>query len=123
MTQVLPLILAEGAPPPSGSPFDMFVPLILIFGLMYFLMIRPQRQKQKAVQKQISEMKTGDRAVTIGGIHGLVANIKKSTVVLKVDDGTRIEFDKSAVASITKKDKPGGDEEKAEDSPAEEEKK
>ncbi|MEM9479199.1 MAG: preprotein translocase subunit YajC [Verrucomicrobiota bacterium] len=122
MTNIFPLILAEGAPP-GGNPLDMFVPLILIFGLMYFLMIRPQRQKQKAVQKQISEMKTGDRAVTIGGIHGLVANIKKTTVVLKVDDGTRIEFDKSAVATVTKKDKPGAEGEKAEDSSTEDEKK
>ena len=108
-----PLLAASGAP--GGNPLDMFVPLILIFALMYFLMIRPQRQKQKALQAQVGAMKTGDRVVTIGGIHGLVANIKKTTVVLKVDDGTRIEFDKSAIGSVLAKDKPGasGDGEKA----------
>ena len=103
---LFPFLAASGSP--GGSPLDMFVPLILIFALMYFLMIRPQRQKQKALQAQVSAMKTGDRVVTIGGIHGLIANIKKTTVVVKVDDGTRIEFDKSAIGSVVGKEKPGG---------------
>ena len=78
----------------------MLIPLILIFAIMYFLMIRPQQKKQKETQKMIDAIKKGDKVVTIGGIHGVVSSTKEKTVILKVDDNTKLEFNRSAIASV-----------------------
>jgi len=75
-----------------------FLPLILIFVIFYFLLIRPQQKKQKEHQKMLESLKKNDRVVTIGGIHGVIQDIKKETIVLKIDDDTKIMVDKSAIA-------------------------
>ncbi|MBR4005515.1 MAG: preprotein translocase subunit YajC [Treponema sp.] len=77
-----------------------FAPLLLILGIMYFLMIRPQNKKQKETEKMIAALKKGDKVVTIGGIHGTVASTKEHTVIIKVDDNTRIEFNRTAIATV-----------------------
>ena len=77
-----------------------FLPLILILLIMYFLMIRPQNKKQKETEKMIAALKKGDKVVTIGGIHGTVASTKENTVIVKVDDNTRIEFNRTAIATV-----------------------
>ena len=77
-----------------------FLPLILILLIMYFLMIRPQNKKQKETQKMIEALKKGDKVITIGGIHGTVASTKENTVIIKVDDSTRIEFNRTAIATV-----------------------
>ena len=69
---------------------------------MYFLMIRPQKKRQQEQQRLISALKTGDRVVTNAGIHGLIANVKETTVMLKIADNVKIEVDKSAVTNIVK---------------------
>jgi len=79
-----------------------FLPLIIIAVLFYFLLIRPQQKKQKEHEKLVSGVKTGDKVVTAGGIHGIVANVKESTFLVKVADNVKIEFDKSAITSLTK---------------------
>ena len=79
-----------------------FLPLIIIAVLFYFLLIRPQQKKQKEHEKLVSGVKTGDKIVTAGGIHGIVANVKESTFLVKVADNVKIEFDKSAITSVTK---------------------
>ena len=79
------------------------MPMILIFVIFYFVLIRPQRQKQKALQLQIEAMKKDDKVVTIGGMHGIVTNVKERTVVIKLADNIKVEFEKSAVATIVKK--------------------
>ncbi len=79
------------------------MPMLFVFAIMYFLMIRPQRKKQQDLEKQIKSLKTGDRVVTSGGIHGVVANVKgdTSTVLsLKIADNVKIEIEKSAVATV-----------------------
>ena len=68
------------------------------FAAMYFLMIAPQRKKQKAHAKMISELKTGDEVMTIGGACGTIANVKEKTFVVKFADGVKIEFIKSAIS-------------------------
>ncbi len=78
----------------------MFGAVIVIF---YFMIIRPQNKKQKAMQKMLSEIKKGDKVITIGGLHGIVASVKETTVVLKTDDATRLEFSKSAIATVKEK--------------------
>jgi preprotein translocase subunit YajC len=99
----IPLLLAQAAAGPEQPPMlFQFLPLIIIAVLFYFLLIRPQQKKQKEHEKLVSGVKTGDKVVTAGGIHGIVANVKESTFLVKVADNVKIEFDKSAITSVTK---------------------
>ncbi|MAB61251.1 MAG: preprotein translocase subunit YajC [Verrucomicrobiales bacterium] len=91
---------AQSTPPPPGGAFGSFIPFILIFVIFYFLLIRPQKQKQKKLQQQVDAMRTGDKVITAGGIHGLVTNVKKESVTVKVDNSTRIEFEKGSIATV-----------------------
>ncbi len=90
---------AAGASP-AGAGIVTFLPFILIILIMYFLMIRPQNKKQKETQKMLDALKKGDKVITIGGIHGTVSNVKDDTVTVKVDEGCRIEFNRTAIASV-----------------------
>jgi preprotein translocase subunit YajC len=67
---------------------------------MYFVMFRPQKKRQEQQQKLISTLKTGDRVVTNGGIHGLISNVKETTVIVKVADNVKIEMEKSAITTV-----------------------
>jgi len=100
-TQTAP---SAGPPGAGGGGFGFFVPFILIFVIMYFIMIRPQMRRQKDQQKLIGTLKTGDKVVTNSGIHGLIANVKESTVIVKVADNVKIEMEKSAIANVAKSD-------------------
>ena len=83
----------------------MLVPMACIFAVMYFLMIRPQQQKQKKLQETIDNLKTGDAVITTGGIHGVVSNVKDgATLSLKIADNVRIDVEKSAIATVLKQD-------------------
>ena len=93
---------SPGAPASPGGGFGFLVPFIFIFVIMYFIMIRPQARRQKEQQKLVSSLKTGDRVVTSSGIHGLIANVKDSTVIVKVADNVKIEMDKAAVTNVLK---------------------
>jgi len=97
-------ILAQSpAPPgPAGGGLNFFVPLIFIFVIMYFIMIRPQKKRQDEQKKLVAALKTGDRVVTSAGIHGLISNVKEATVMLKVADNVKIEIEKSAVTNVLK---------------------
>jgi preprotein translocase subunit YajC len=81
-------------------PFIQFIPLIIIFIIFYFLIIKPQKDKTKEHQRMISNLKKNDQIVTIGGIHGTIINVKEKTFVLRVDDNIKIEIDKNAVARL-----------------------
>ncbi len=80
-----------------------FVPIILIFGIFYFLLIRPQQQKQKEHARMLSEIKKNDEVITAGGIHGIVVNVKDTSLVLKVDENVKIEVEKSYISYVVKK--------------------
>jgi preprotein translocase subunit YajC len=99
------LAQAQSAQPgaPGQSPLLTFAPFwILIFVIFYFVMIRPQKKRQQEQQRLMGSLKTGDRVVTNGGIHGLIANVKDTTVMLKVADNVKIEMEKSAVTTVLK---------------------
>ena len=99
------LAQAQSAAPqavPGGGIGSFFVPLIFIFIIMYFVMIRPQKKRQEQQQKLIASLKTGDRVVTNAGIHGLISNVKENTVLVKVADNVKIEMDKSAITNVLK---------------------
>ena len=82
-----------------SSPLIPFAAIAVIF---YFLIIRPQQQRQKEQAKLIESVKTGDTVVMSGGIHGIVTNVKEKTLLVKVADNVKIEFDKAAVVTVTK---------------------
>ncbi len=69
---------------------------------MYFMLFRPQKKRQQEQQRLVSALKTGDKVVTNAGIHGLIANVKETTVMLKVADNVKIEVEKSAVTNVLK---------------------
>jgi preprotein translocase subunit YajC len=91
-----------------GSLVSSFVPFILIIGIFYLLIIRPQNKKQKEAQKMLANLKKGDRIITVGGIHGTIQSVKESSVIVKVDDYTKIEFSRSSISTVE-----SGKEEKA----------
>ncbi len=98
-------LLAQAAPaaaPEQPPALFQFAPLIIIAILFYFLLIRPQQKKQKDHQKLVAAVKTGDKVVTNAGIHGIVSNVKETTLLLKVADNVKIEMDKAAVAAVVK---------------------
>jgi preprotein translocase subunit YajC len=103
---MLHAILAQAqsaAPTPAaGNPLTSFVPIIFIFIIMYFVLFRPQMRRQKEQQRLVASLKTGDRVVTNGGIHGLISNVKETTVIVKVADNVKIEMEKSAVTTVLK---------------------
>ncbi|MBU1121549.1 MAG: preprotein translocase subunit YajC [Candidatus Omnitrophota bacterium] len=88
----------------QGSPnaIFQFIPLIFIFVVFYFLIIRPQTKKQKEHQALITNLKKNDEVVTSGGIHGTIINIKEKTFVIRVDDNAKIEIDKNAISYVEK---------------------
>ena len=75
-----------------------FLPLVLIFVIFYFLIIVPQKKQQKKHKQMIIDLKKNDEVVTVGGVHGVIVNIKERTFVLRVDDNFRMEIDKTAVS-------------------------
>ena len=78
------------------------LPFAFIFIIFYFLLIRPQQKRQKEHQRLLSDLKTGDKVVTSSGIHGLIANVKDTTFLVKIADNVKIEVDKNAIASVSK---------------------
>ncbi|HXL24642.1 MAG TPA: preprotein translocase subunit YajC [Chthoniobacterales bacterium] len=92
------------APAPGGaSGFLNLLPFwFFIIVIMYFVLIRPQKKRQQDQQRLVSSLKTGDRVVTNAGIHGLIANVKDTTVIVKVADNVKIEMEKSAISNVLK---------------------
>jgi preprotein translocase subunit YajC len=88
----------------SGNPMMQFLPLMVImFAVMYFLIIRPQKQKEKKRQAMISNVRKQDKVVTAGGVHGVVVSVKENEVIVRVDDAkdVKIKVDKSALTSVS----------------------
>ena len=88
--------------PPANAGAPMLIPMILIFGIFYVLVFRPQKKEQKEKKAMRENLKKNEQVVTIGGIHGTVVLVKEKTVTLRVDDNTKLEFDRESIANITK---------------------
>ncbi len=80
-----------------------FLPMILLFAAMYFLMIAPQRKKQKEHEKMLKSLESGDEVVTTGGIYGVITNVKEDRFVLRIAENTKIEIGKAFVQTVAKK--------------------
>lgn len=90
----------------SGSGSGLFVtlaPFVLMFAIFYFLLIRPQQKKSRERNSMLNALKKGDKVTTIGGMHGTIDQITDDTVVLKVNDVTKLTFDRSAINNVSAK--------------------
>jgi preprotein translocase subunit YajC len=99
--------LLGGCIPPEGEAegFDwtILIFIALIFGVFYFLMIRPQRKRQKEHDELMVELQKGDRVITAGGIHGVVESLSDDSVVLKIESGATIRIARGSVAGRREK--------------------
>ena len=99
------LFLAQASSPAPASPGGgllSILPFVFIFVIMYYVMLRPQMRRQKEAARLVSTLKTGDRVVTSSGIHGLISNVKDTTVIVKVADNVKLEMEKTAVTNVVK---------------------
>jgi preprotein translocase subunit YajC len=86
--------------PGAGGGFAAFIPMILIFVVFYFLLIRPQQKKAKAHQEMVSSLKKGDRVITNGGIYGLVTGLDEGTATIEIADKVRVKVTRSSIAAL-----------------------
>ena len=93
-----------GSASTTGALTGTLLPFLLIIIIFYFFLIRPQNKKQKETEKMLAALKKGDKVITIGGIHGTISSVKEKTVIVKVDENTKLEFNRSAIASVEKTD-------------------
>ncbi|MBP3951410.1 preprotein translocase subunit YajC [Bacillus suaedae] len=80
------------------------LPLILMFAIFYFLLIRPQQKKQKAIREMHNALQRGDKIVTIGGLHGTIDSIDENIVVILVNDNRKLTFERSAIREVVNPD-------------------
>ncbi len=93
--------LSTGGTAAGGSLLMTIVPFVFMIAIFYFLLIRPQQKKQKHRNSMLGQLKKGDKIVTIGGLHGTILEITNDTVVLRVNDVTKMTFDRSAISHVT----------------------
>ncbi len=92
--------LPTGETAPKSNPLMSMVPFLAIIALFYFLMILPERKKQKKRNQLLASMKKGDRVMTSGGMYGTIAQVQDDAVVLQVADGVRLRFNRAAIQTI-----------------------
>lgn len=91
--------------PETGNALTQLpiIPYLLIFGIFWFLLIKPQRDKDKKRKEMVKNLAKNDNVITAGGIHGRVVQVKDLTVLVRVDDNTKIEFDKESIQVVNSK--------------------
>jgi len=94
------VFLAQSTGPAQPSLLGSLAPILFLIPIFYFIIIRPQQKRHKELQALISKVKTGDKVITSGGLHGIVANVKEKTFLLKVADNVKLEFDKTVIATV-----------------------
>jgi preprotein translocase subunit YajC len=100
MSQQIALLVFQG----QASPFGMLIPMVLVFVLFYFLIVVPQRKRQRAIDEMLNNLKAGDKVVTSGGIYGTIVSLRddKRTVQLKISENPviRIEVARTAISGM-----------------------
>jgi len=96
----LPVQAPEGEAEEGGTSSTAFlvIMLVLIFGMFYFLMIRPQRRRQKEHDQLMEDLKKGEDVVTVGGIYGKIESLSQESVILKLESGTTIRVARGSIA-------------------------
>ena len=100
-----PFVIAQAAPAAGapGNPLLTFLPLILLFGVFYFLMIRPQMKRQKELRALISSLSKGDEVVTNGGIAGRVNEVGETFLTVEIADNVMVKVQKGAISQVLPK--------------------
>jgi preprotein translocase subunit YajC len=91
----------------QGGGFGAFVPLILMFAIFYFLLIRPQQKKAKQHKAMLAAMKKGDKVVTSGGLHGIITGLTAEVVTMEIAPKIRVKVSRGSVAGILRSDESG----------------
>lgn len=99
---ILAILFQSGG---AGGFIVQFLPIFLIFGVFYFLLIVPQRKRQKELQETIANLKAGDRIVTTGGIIGTITAVRETSLLLRSADKSILEIARSAVAGLQAEEK------------------
>ncbi len=105
--------LAAAAPakqPQSPNIMTMLMPLLIMFGIIYFLVIMPQRKKQRKRMDLLKALRKNDKIVTVGGIHGVITHVRDREVIVKVDDNVKLTINRTGIAHVKRED---DDEEKS----------
>lgn len=84
----------------GGSGFSAFIPLILMFVIFYFLLIRPQQKKSKELREMIKNLRKGDRVITGGGIHGRITGLGETTLTIEIADKVRVKVNRGNISSL-----------------------
>ena len=87
----------------EGGGFAAFVPLILMFAIFYFLLIRPQQKKAKQHREVLSALKKGDRVISSGGLHGLITGLTDDVVTMEIAPKVRVKVSRGSVSSVANK--------------------
>jgi preprotein translocase subunit YajC len=90
----------------QGSTFGALIPLILMFAIFYFLLIRPQQKKSKQHKELLSSLKKGDRIVSTGGLHGVITGITDDAVTMEIAPKVRVKLSRNAVGAVLKREEP-----------------
>jgi len=85
----------------EGSGFGTFIPLILMFAIFYFLLIRPQQKKAKAQKQLLASIKKGDRVVSSGGLYGIVTGLTDDVVTMEIAPKVRVKVSRGSISGIT----------------------
>ena len=97
---MFPLILLQ-----TGGGFGFLIPMLLVFGVFYLLLIRPQQKKQRQLQARIADLKAGDKVITTGGVIGTITAVKDTSFMVRSAEKSILEIAKSAVAGIDSEEK------------------
>lgn len=90
----------------AGGGLAAFLPIILMFVIFYFLLIRPQQKKAKAHQEMIANLKKGDRVITSGGIHGTITGLDEASATVEIADKVRVKVTRGSIAAVTSQSGP-----------------
>ena len=94
------MLFAADAAGGGGNILYTLAPFIIMFAVFYFLLIRPQQRKSKVRNAMLSSLKKGDKVTTIGGLHGTIMEITDDIVVLKVNDASKLTFDRASINNV-----------------------
>jgi preprotein translocase subunit YajC len=84
----------------GGGGFGFLVPMLLVFGVFYLLLIRPQQKKQRQLQATIAQLKAGDKVITTGGVIGVITAVRDTSFLIRSADKSMLEIARSAVAGV-----------------------
>jgi preprotein translocase subunit YajC len=95
-----------GAAGQAGGGFTAFIPLILMFVIFYFLLIRPQQKKAKEHREMIGNLKKGDRIITSGGLYGTITGVEDNTITVEIAEKVRVKVNRANVAGLAQSSQP-----------------